>query len=88
MKSNFTSFGEFPDVDSCTQKLLFGYIGTQCNKLTIDVEDFAFNETEDGLLDWVFDEVFERVTDVLVKFGEQNLCLIVSQGAHLMLIYN
>lgn len=85
-ESELSSFGEFSNVDACTQKLLFWYIGTECYKLTIDVEDFVLDETENRLLDGVFDEIFEGVTNVLVQFGEENLSLLVCQGAHRMLI--
>jgi len=85
-ESELSSFSEFSDVDSCTQKLLFGYIGAEGYKLAIDVEDFVLDETENRLLDGVFDKIFERVTNVIIQFGEENLSLLVSQGTHRMLI--
>ena len=78
-----TGFSKFADIDSGTKELFLGYIGTESDKLAVDVEDFILDEAKDRLLDWVFDEVLEGVTDVLVEFGEEHFSLLVSQGAHL-----
>ena len=65
-ESELSGFGEFTNIDTSAEKLLFGYVGTEGNKLTIDVEDFISNETEDGLLNWVFDQIFHSFADVFV----------------------
>lgn len=65
-ESELSGFGEFTNVDTSAKKLLFWYVGTEGNKLTIDVEDFISNETEDGLLNWVFDQIFHSFADVFV----------------------
>lgn len=82
-QSELTRLRELPNIDARTKQLLFGYICTQCNKLTVDVEDLIFDETEDGLLDGVLDEVLHRVTDVFVQLGKKHLGLLVCQWAHL-----
>jgi len=51
--------------------------------LAVDVEDLVLDQAEHGLLNRVLDEVFNGVADILVQFGEKDLCLFVSQGAHL-----
>lgn len=85
-ESELASFGELSNVDAGTKKLLFWNVGTEGNKLTINIEDFIFDKTEDRLLDRVFDEIFHSVTNVFVQFGEKNLSLFVSQWSHVMLI--
>ena len=81
-----SSFSEFTNIDTSAEKLLFGYVGAKRNKLTIDVEDFISNETENGLLNWVFDQIFHSVTNVFIQFGEKHFSLLVSQWPHAMLI--
>ena len=85
-ESELSGFGKFTNIDTSAEELLFRYVGTKSNKLTIDVEDFISNETEDGLLNRVFDQIFHSVTDVFVQFGEKHLSLLVSQWPHAMLI--
>ena len=65
-ESELASFSELSNIDTSTKKLLFWYVGTKCNKLTVDVENFIFDKTEDGLLDRVFDKIFHSFTDVFV----------------------
>jgi hypothetical protein len=71
------SFGELTDINASTKQLFFGYIGAESDELAVDVKDFIFDKAKYRLLDGVFNEVLESVTDILVEFSEEHFGLLV-----------
>lgn len=82
-ESELAGFGELADINAGAEQFLFGDVGAEGHQLAIDVEDFALNQTEHRLLDWVLYQVLQSVPDVLVQLGEQHFRLLVGQRAHL-----
>jgi hypothetical protein len=71
------SFGKLTDINASTKQLFFGYIGAESDELAVDVKDFVLDEAEYRLLDGVFNQILESVTDVLVEFSEEHFGLLV-----------
>lgn len=88
IESEFTAFGKFSDVQTCGDHFFFRDVrGHICNT-GIDIENSVFNETEDGLLLCVLDEVLESISDIFVEFGEEDFGFLVGEWSHQQSIYN